>query len=152
MYDLPPSNFFMLWHHKKFQPSNSKRSKVIHEQSLPRDTHTHRQTDRRHPPSRIIVRHGIVNSVADKKSVKTKKMSFIKYTMVPISMLASFFLHALIIFFQWSSLVCSANSYAENAYTNFFFIRNLFIRKLGWRISKNKKKSKKQARLRKGNA
>ena len=32
------------------------------------------------------------------------------------------------------------------------FIRNLFLRKLGWRISKNKRKSKKQDRLRKGNA
>ena len=36
--------------------------------------------------------------------------------------------------------------------TRFFYIRNLFIRKLGWGIIKNKKKSKKQARLRKGNA
>ena len=44
--DLPPSNFFLLRHHKKFQPSSSKRSKVIHERSLPRDTHTDTQTDR----------------------------------------------------------------------------------------------------------
>ena len=29
----------------------------------------------------------------------------------------------------------------------FFLIRNLFIRKLGWRISKNKKKTKKFSRL-----
>ena len=32
--------------------------------------------------------------------------------------------------------------------TRVFFIRNLFKRKLGWRISKNKKKSKKQAKER----
>merc|ERR1712002_327547 len=67
--NLPPSNFFLLRHHKKFQPSSSKRSKVIHERSLPRDRQTHTQTDRRHPPCRIIVRNGIVNSVADKKWV-----------------------------------------------------------------------------------
>ena len=42
--NLPPSNFFLLRHHKKFQPSSSKRSKVIHERSLPRDRQTDRQT------------------------------------------------------------------------------------------------------------
>ena len=32
-------------------------------------------------------------------------------------------------------------------YTFFFLIRNLFIRKLGWRIGKNKKKTKKFSSL-----
>ena len=35
----------------------------------------------------------------------------------------------------------------SNNYTRCFFIRNLFIRKLGWRISKNKKRTKKFSRL-----
>ena len=35
----------------------------------------------------------------------------------------------------------------RNAIHVLFFIRNLFIRKLGWESQKNKKKSKKKARV-----
>ena len=110
--NLPPSNFFMLRHHKKFQPSCSKRSKICpgtdtHRrhppcriivrtkkicppvsflcysttknfsplaqsiQKLPSSKvcpGTDTQTHRRHPPCRIIVRHGIVNSSRTKKT------------------------------------------------------------------------------------